>query len=103
MAGAVAGPFWRLSRGPSGDRIARSRRRTGPNLTVRIGVKDRIAKTAIIAICFGFLGPMIVCPEIKQKQPQDRKTSFETPSLPVAKIVSPVARQAPSKKPMIVS
>ena len=27
---------------------------------------------------------MIVCPEIKQKQPQDRKTIFETLSLPVA-------------------
>ena len=42
---------------------------------------------------------MIVCPEIKQKQPQDRKTSFETLSLPVAKILSPVARQAPTKIP----
>ena len=41
---------------------------------------------------------MIVCtPEIKQKQPQDRKTIFETLSLPVAKILSPVARQAPTK------
>ena len=36
-------------------------------------------------------------PEIKQKQPQDRKTIFETLSLPVAKILSPVARQAPTK------
>ena len=40
---------------------------------------------------------MILCPEIKQKQPRDRKTSFETLSLPVAKILSPVARQAPTK------
>ena len=37
-----------------------------------------------------------VCPEIKQKQSRDRKTIFETPSLPVAKILSPVARQAPT-------
>ena len=36
-------------------------------------------------------------PEIKQKQPQERKTIFETLSLPVAKILSPVARQAPTK------
>ena len=40
---------------------------------------------------------MIVYPEIKQKQPQDRKTIFETLSLPVAKILSPVTRQAPTK------
>ena len=40
---------------------------------------------------------MIVCPEIKQKKPQDRKTVFETLSLPVAKILSPVARQVPTK------
>ena len=40
---------------------------------------------------------MIVWPEIKQKQPQDRKTIFETLSLPVTKILSPVARQAPTK------
>ena len=33
-----------LSQGPSGDRIARSCRHTGPDLTVRIRVKDRIAK-----------------------------------------------------------
>ena len=33
-------------------------------------------------------------PEIKPKHPQDRKTVFETLSLPVAKILSPVARQA---------
>ena len=36
-------------------------------------------------------------PDMKQKQPQDRKTIFETLSLPVAKIRSPVARQAPTK------
>ena len=35
--------------------------------------------------------------EVKQKQPQDRKTIFETLSLPVAKILLPVARQAPTK------
>ena len=40
---------------------------------------------------------MIVCTEIKQKQSQDRKTIFETLSLPVAKILSPVVRQAPTK------
>ena len=40
---------------------------------------------------------MIVCPEIKQKQPQERKTILERLSLPVAKILSPVARQAPTK------
>ena len=37
-------------------------------------------------------------PEIKQKQLRDRKTIFKTLSLPVAKILSPVARQAPTKK-----
>ena len=41
---------------------------------------------------------MIVCPETKQKQPQDHKTHFETISLPFAKIVSPVARCATTKK-----
>ena len=49
---------------------------------------------------FGHLGrfeTMIVCPEIKQKQPQDRKTIFETLSLLVAKILLPVARQAQTK------
>ena len=40
---------------------------------------------------------MIACTEIKQAQAQDRKTHFETVSLPVAKILSPVARQAPTK------
>ena len=58
------------------------------------------SQTAVVAICFGLLGPfqtMSVCTEIKQKQPQDRKTIFETLSLPVAKILSPVARQAPTK------
>ena len=39
---------------------------------------------------------MIVCDEIKQKQPQGRKTIFETLLLP-AKILSPVARQVPTK------
>ena len=71
----------------------------------RPNTKDRGRKvgsqTAIIAICFGLLGPfqtIIMCTEIKQKQPQDRKTVFETLSLPVAKILSPVARQAPTKR-----
>ena len=62
-------------------------------------MKDRIAKL-IVATGFGLLGPsqtMIACPDIKQKQPQNRKTLFETLSLPVAKILSPVARQAPTK------
>ena len=40
---------------------------------------------------------MIVCPEIEQKQPHDRNTISETLSRPVAKILSPVARQAPTK------
>ena len=40
---------------------------------------------------------VIVCPEIKQEQPQDRKTIFERLPLPVAKILSPVARQATTK------
>ena len=46
----------------------------------------------MVAMCFGRLGPfqtMIVCAEIKQKEPQDRITIFETLSLPVAK--DPVA------------
>ena len=57
-------------------------------------------KTAVIAICFGLLGAfqaMIECPELKQTQPQDRKTIFETLLLPVTKILPPVARQAPTK------
>ena len=33
-----------LSRGPYGDRIARACRHTGPDLTIRIGVTDGIAK-----------------------------------------------------------
>ena len=33
-----------LSRGPPEERIPRSSRHTGPDLTVRIAVKDRIAK-----------------------------------------------------------
>ena len=41
---------------------------------------------------------MIVCLEIEQKQAQDRKTHFETVSLPVAQVLSPVARQAPTKR-----
>ena len=65
-----------LSREPSGDRIARSCRHTVPDLTVKTEAKDRIAK--------GLLS-------------QDRKTHFETTSLPVAKILSPVTRQAPTK------
>ena len=36
----------------------------------------------------------IACPEIKQEQPQDRKTHFETVSLPVT---SHVAREVPTK------
>ena len=40
----------------------------------------------------------IVCTETKLKRPQDRKTAFETLLLPVAKILSPVARQAPTKR-----
>ena len=40
---------------------------------------------------------MTACAEMKQKQPQDRKTIFETPLLPVAKILLPVARQAQTK------
>ena len=78
---------------PSGDRIARSCRHKVPDLAVKTEVKDRIAKEFIIAVCFGLLGPfqtMIVCPEIKQKQAQDRKTHVETVLPPVAKILSPV-------------
>ena len=76
-----------LSRGPSGDRIARSCRHMGPDLTTRIRDKDRIAKLLLSQYVLGFWGPfqtMIVCPEIKQKQPQDHKTIIETLSLPVA-------------------
>ena len=39
-------------------------------------------------------------PEIKQQQSQDRKAVLETLSLPVAKLLSPVARQAPTKPPL---
>ena len=37
-------------------------------------------------------------PGNKQKQAQDRNTHFETASLPVAKILRPVPRQAPTKR-----
>ena len=46
-----------LSRGPSGDRIARSCHHTGPDLTIRIGVKDRIAKLLLSQYVLGFWGP----------------------------------------------
>ena len=46
---------------------------------------------------------MIVCPEIKQEQPQDCKTFFEILSLPVAKILSPVERQAPTKTEITIA
>ena len=39
----------------------------------------------------------IVCPEIEQKQAQDRKARFETVQLRIAEILSRVARQAPTK------
>ena len=39
---------------------------------------------------------MIACPKNKQQQAQDRKTQFETMSLPVAEILSRVARRAPT-------
>ena len=66
----------------SGDRIARSCRYTVPDLTVEKEVKEWIAKNLL-----SILGPFqttILCPEIKQKQAQDRKKLFETVSLPVA-------------------
>ena len=40
---------------------------------------------------------MIVCPETVQKKTQDRKTHFETVSLPVAEILPPVLRQAATR------
>ena len=43
-----------LSRGPSGGRIARSCHHTGPDLTVRIGVKDRIEKLLLSHYVLGF-------------------------------------------------
>ena len=89
-----------LSQGPSGERVARFCRHTGPDLTIKTGGERHDRKTAVVAICFGRLGPFSIhdcMPEITQKQPQDRKTIFETLSLPVAKILSLVARQAPTK------
>ena len=84
LAGVVAGPFWRQDRKilpPHGSR---------PNSKdKRQRVKDRIAESYLSPISSGLRGPfqtMIVCTEIKQKHPQDRKTIFETLSLPVAKI-----------------
>ena len=43
-----------LAWGPSGDRIARY---TGPDLTIRIGVKDRIAKLLLSHHVLAFWGP----------------------------------------------
>ena len=70
------------------------------DLPVKTGVEDRIAEQLITAACFGLLGrfqTVIVCPAIKQKQAQDRKTHFKRVSLPVAKIRSPATRQMPIK------
>ena len=75
-------------------------RHTVPDQTVKAEVKDRNAKELLSQYVLSFWGPfkpMIVCPDIKQKQARDRKTHFEALSLPVAKILSPVARQAPTK------
>ena len=90
-----------LTRGPSRDRIARSYRRTGPDLTVRMGVKDRIARLLLLQYVLGIWGPFkpwLCALKSSKKQPQDRKAIFETLSLPVAKILSPVAKQAPTKR-----
>ena len=61
-------------------------------------VKDRIANCYCRNLFWasGALSIHDCMPEDKQKQPQNRKTIFETLSLPVAKILSPVARQAPT-------
>ena len=99
---ADRGPGPVLSRGPFRDRTARSCRHTVPDLTIRIGVKDRIGKLLLSQYVLHFWGPFqttIACHEIKQEQPQDRKAILETLSLPVAKILSPVARQAPTRIP----
>ena len=82
--------------------MKRSCRHTVPDLTVKIEVKDRIAKNTYFRCMFWASGALIVCPEIKQKQEQDRKTHFETVSLPVAETLSAVARQAPTKGAAII-
>ena len=90
-----------LSRGPSGDRIARSCRHTGPDLTVKTEGERKDRKTLLSQYVLGFWGPfqtMIVCNEIKQKQPQNRKTIFETLSLPVARSCRLSRGQAPTKR-----
>ena len=87
-----------LLRGPSGDRIARSCRHTGPDLKDK--VKDRIANCYCRNLFWasGALPIHDCMPEKSSKNsPQDRKTIFETLSLPVARILSPVVRQAPTK------
>ena len=90
VVGGCAGPFWRQDRKillPHGSR---------PNSKDRgwkIGSQNCYYRN--MSWASGALSAMIVCPDIKQKQPQDRKTIFETLVLPVAKILSPVARQAP--------
>ena len=89
-----------LSREPFGDRIATSCRHTAPDLTARIGVKDRIAKSSLSQYVLGFWGPSkprLHALKSSKQQHRDRKTIFETLSLRVAKILSPVARQVPTK------
>ena len=90
-----------LLREPSGDRLARPCRHTGPDVTIKTGMKERIAKTHSIAICAehfkGHFQTTIACPEIKQKQAQDRKTHIETLFLPFAEILSHVARLCHTK------
>ena len=90
-----------LSRGPFGDRIARSSPHKGPDLTIRVGVEDRIAKLLLPQYVLGFWGPFkprLYALKSSKRQPKHRKTDFKTVSLHVAKILSPVARQAPTKR-----
>ena len=91
-----------LSWEPSGDRIARSCRHTAPDLTIKTEVTDRIAKKWLSQYVFGrsmfsvsgALSNHDWMSWNQAKQAQDRKTHFETLSLAVAEILSPVARQA---------
>ena len=76
-----------------GNILLQSCRHTVPDITVKTEVKDRIAKNLLSQHVLGFLDPF----KPALKQAQDHKTHFETMSLPVAKILSPVARQAPTK------
>ena len=87
-----------LSREPSGHKIARSFCHTAQALTIKTGGGRWDRKSLLFAIRVWRLGPFQTIVELKSSKnkhkAQNRKTHFETGSLLVAEILSPVTRQA---------